>query len=158
MQKKIGMEKFTEYIKEFDYGNKDISGENEKNNGLTHSWLGASLKISPLEQIDFISKILDKKLNLSDNAYEMTKKITYIEQIKGWKLHGKTGSCFQRDENGLKNLNRFAGWFVGWLEKDNRKIAFAKFMKDEQDVKKDDYIGIRARNAVIKELESLNLS
>jgi beta-lactamase class D len=127
--KKIGMEKFEKYVKELNYGNVDLSGDENKNNGLTHSWLESSLKISPLEQIEFLEKMLNKKFKISDRAYEMTEKITYIKDINGWRLHGKTGSCSQKNDDGSKNPNRFAGWFVGWIEKDDRKIVNYRFRK-----------------------------
>lgn len=39
---RLGMEKYTAYVKAFDYGNQDLSGEPGKSNGLTHAWLSAS--------------------------------------------------------------------------------------------------------------------
>ena len=159
--KKIGIEKFKEYVERFDYGNKDISGEKGKNNGLTHSWLCTSLEISPLEQIDFLSKMLDRKLGVSDHAYEMTEKITYIQDINGWKLHGKTGTCGHLNKDGSRSSSRFVGWFVGWIEKGDRKIAFAKFIDDDNNIiinDINDYAGPRAKKAVINELSEMKLN
>jgi beta-lactamase class D len=153
--KKIGTNKLNDYVKKFNYGNMDLSGDQGKNNGLTHSWLGSSLKISPLEQIEFLEKILGRKFKISIHAYNMTEKITYLQNIDDWELHGKTGSCFQINEDGSKNPNKFAGWFIGWLEKGNKKIIFVKFMKDEKDVKTDDYIGPRIKKSVIEELSKI---
>lgn len=155
--KKIGMEKFAEYVKKFNYGNMDLSGDEGKNNGLTHSWISSSLKISPMEQMDFIANILAKEFPISDHAYNMTRKITYIQEIYGLNLHGKTGSCLQRNEDGSENPNRFAGWFVGWLENENKKIVFARFMKDDEDVPKDDYVGLRLKKKTIEEIFNMRL-
>ena len=81
-----------------------------KNNGLTHSWLSSSLALSPSEQIQFLQKIINKKLPVSQKAFSMTKDILYIQELAGgWKLYGKTG-------NGLQ-LTKKHGWFVGWIEK-----------------------------------------
>jgi beta-lactamase class D len=43
LTQKLGMEKFDQYIKKFDYGNQDLSGDLGQNNGLTHAWLCSSL-------------------------------------------------------------------------------------------------------------------
>ena len=155
--KKIGVEKFKKYVDQFNYGNKDLSGHRGKNDGLTRAWLGASLKISPLEQIDFLSKMIDKKLGVSENAYQMTKNITYIKDINGWKLHGKTGSCNHLKSDGTNDINRFYGWFIGWIEKGDKNIVFVKFMSDEKEVDANDYIGLRAKKIVIDELSKMNL-
>lgn len=45
--KELGIEKFRDYVTKFDYGNRDISGDKGKNNGLTNAWLSSSLEISP---------------------------------------------------------------------------------------------------------------
>ena len=47
----IGPERMQEYIDKIGYGNKDISG------GLTTFWLGSSLQISALEQVDLLNKL-----------------------------------------------------------------------------------------------------
>ena len=44
LTKKLGMKKFQDYVTKFDYGNKDLSGDKEQNNGLTNAWLSSSLQ------------------------------------------------------------------------------------------------------------------
>jgi beta-lactamase class D len=56
MTKELGMKKFQKYVNQFDYGNKDLSGDYAQNNGLTNSWLSSSLEISSNEQIAFLEK------------------------------------------------------------------------------------------------------
>jgi len=115
--KKLGEEKFEEYVKKLNYGNEDVSGTPGKNDGLLHSWLGNSLKISPLEQVDFLEKLSERKLPLSKQAQENTIKIIALENIwDDWKLYGKTGGGMEE------------GWFVGFIEKNNRRIAFAQYV------------------------------
>jgi beta-lactamase class D len=124
---KLGMSKFQKYIEEFDYGNKNISGDLGKNNGLTHSWVSSSLKISPKEQVAFLEKLLLSKLDVSDYAYKMTKKILFKEELSGgWMLYGKTGNGRQIDNPLLQH-----GWFVGWIEKNARILTFATHIIDE---------------------------
>lgn len=130
---KLGQQKFSSYIKKFNYGNQNISGDFEKNNGLTKSWLGNSLKISPREQVQFLHKLLNNKLPVSAKARQMTRNILFTEELPDdWQLYGKTGSCDSGDD---KKQN---GWFVGWAQKNKRQIIFANYLEDNQKL---DYSG-----------------
>lgn len=134
LTKQMGMEKFQAYVDMFNYGNKDLSGEPGKNNGLTNAWLTSSLKISPREQIVFLKHIVNKDLKLSAQTYSDTKAIIERGTIAdGWKLYGKTGSSTP------------LGWFIGWIEKDRKTYLFAYLKKDEQPSK--DPVG-RSENRV----------
>lgn len=120
--KKLGMDKFREYVNKFDYGNKNVFGDPQKKDGLLNSWLGSSLKISLLEQVDFIEKLINKKLPVSQKAHENTINILRMETIfYDWQLYGKTGGSLK------------AGWFVGWIAKNDRVIAFAQYIQQSED-------------------------
>lgn len=151
--KKLGEKKFQAYLKKFNYGNQDASGDASMNNGLTESWLSSSLKISPKEQILFLQKLLDEKLPVSKQAQEMTKNIIFVQEIEGWKIFGKTGSGDFYDANGELNPKKQIGWFVGWATKDDRSVIFAHYVEDEEKL---GYAGGRiAREDVLKKLPAL---
>jgi len=143
LAKKIGIKKFQEYITKLGYGNMDLSG------GLTKAWLSNSLQISPIEQIEFLQKIVKTKLPVDKKSYAYTKNIMYIlEMSGGWKLYGKTGSGYQQKQDGTKTDLKH-GWFVGYIEKNNRTIEFASHLVDTK--KEDTFTSFRARNeALIK--------
>ena len=145
---KLGEKKFSSYIKKFNYGNQNVSGDEGKNNGLTESWLGSSLQISPEEQVQFLQKLLDYKLPVSVKAQEMTRNILFIEELPdNWQLYGKTGSCDSQDKN------KQVGWFVGFLQKEKRQIIFANYLEDEERL---DYSGGKlAKEQVRKKLMEL---
>jgi beta-lactamase class D len=154
LTQKLGHEKFKEYVAKFNYGNQDISGDKDKDNGLTHSWLSSSLEISPEEQTLLIQNLIDNQLPVSQHAHEMTKKILFLEDLShGWKLYGKTGSGSQLNEDRTKKLNRKMGWFVGWLQKGDRSIVFAHFIEDGDN--QDSYAGPRAKEAAKEKLNEL---
>lgn len=140
---KLGMEKFKDYVTKFSYGNMDLAG------GLTSAWVSSSLKISPEGQVDFLQKVVDRKLPLSSASYDKTKKIMFIQEMAGaWKLYGKTGNGKQFDKDGSKTDLQH-GWFVGYIEKGNRRIVFASHMVDNE--KQSTFASFRARNdALIK--------
>ena len=69
-------------------------GDPGKNNGLVLSWIGSSLKISPVEQVAFLRKLVNRQLALSAQAYDMTSRIMISETLEnGWEVHGKTGTA-----------------------------------------------------------------
>lgn len=118
---KLGIEKFQYYLNILDYGNKDVSGTLQRNDGILSSWLDSSLQISPLEQVAFLEKLSNRNLSISKQAQEKTIAIMKLENIgDDWKLYGKTGG-------GIKS-----GWFVGWVEKGHRRIVFAQYTTQQE--------------------------
>jgi beta-lactamase class D len=139
------MERFQAYVKQFDYGNRDLSGNPGKHDGLTQAWLMSSLAISPDEQVGFIRRLLARTLNVSNHTYDMTiASMPVFSTAGGWTIHGKTGSGSWRNSD--PNPEEPQGWFVGWAEKDARRLAFARFEITARDGKPG---GIKARDALL---------
>jgi beta-lactamase class D len=133
LTQKLGMEKFKNYVTKFNYGNMDVSGDRGKNNGLTNSWISSSLEISPSEQAEFLQKLIDKKFPVSEKAIEMTKKILFREELPGgWMMYGKTGNGNVLNSDRSANPDLQQGWFVGWIEKNDRKIIFVSHLADDK--------------------------
>ncbi|MCE3261253.1 MAG: class beta-lactamase [Pseudoduganella sp.] len=115
----LGEERFARYVKRFGYGNADVSGDAGKNNGLSDSWLGSSLRISPDEQVGFLRRVVGRQLALKPAAYDMTAALVqWPEPVAGWQVFGKTGSG--------SDAGQRLGWYVGWLERDGRRLVFAQ--------------------------------
>lgn len=114
--KSLGPKLFNEYLKKFNFGNMDASGNPGQNDGLTQAWLYSSLKISAEEYVLFLEKLSDNSLPISICAQKKTKEIIKLEEWEGWSLYGKTGGGT-------------TGWFVGWIEKDSRRIVFAQYVE-----------------------------
>ena len=122
----LGAQRFSSYVSSFNYGNKDVSGEPGKRNGLSHAWI-ASLTISPREQTTFIRRMLARELPVSPAAIEQTMAIVPTFSTRsGWRVHGKTGSGWTRDARGQIQRSRPEGWFVGWAERQGRVVVFAR--------------------------------
>ncbi len=138
LTQKLGSKKFKDYVIRFNYGNQDISGDEGKNDGLTNSWLSSSLMISPEEQVTFLQNLVDNKLPVSLKSHEMTKNILFVEELQnGWKLYGKTGNGTQK-KSGFQQ-----GWFVGFIQKNDRTIVFANHIEDDK--KQETYASLRAK-------------
>jgi beta-lactamase class D len=148
---KLGMQKFQNYVIKLHYGNEDVSGDKGQKNGLTHAWLSSSLEISPEEQARFLEKLLANKLPVSKHAQQMTRNILYIEDLPGgWKLYGKTGSGSLLNDDRTKKLDIQHGWFIGWIQKSNRKIVFVRHIVDDK--KETEFAGPRAKKETREEL------
>ncbi|MGA2654822.1 MAG: class D beta-lactamase [Gammaproteobacteria bacterium] len=133
LTQKLGKEKFQHYVNAFNYGNKDVSGDIGKDDGLSRAWLGSSLKISPKEQVEFISNLLRNQLPVSNQSQTLTQHILYAEDLSnGWKMYGKTGMVYERDNEGIPNSERHIGWYVGWISKGDEQLVFAALIVDNQ--------------------------
>lgn len=106
---RIGSERMQEYLDKIDYGNRDISG------GLTTFWLGSSLQISAMEQVNLLNKLYSNQLPFSATTQAVVKKNITLSDSNGIKFMGKTGSGYA---SGL-------GWFVGCIENHGRRYIVA---------------------------------
>lgn len=151
MTPKIGHGKIKSYLRKFEYGNQDFRG------GLKTAWLtpagfikdekGFTLKISGIEQIDFLKKLVRNKLPVKLKAQELTKKLIFLETTpKGYAFSGKTGSGYTDG-----TLTRRIGWFVGSIKTPDREYVFVTNFKDTEDVKDAEY-GSRYAKALTIEL------
>ncbi len=151
LTRQLGMKRFQDYVDAFRYGNQDLSGEKGQNNGLTHAWLSSSLAVSPQEQIQFLQKIVNKELPVSQAALDKTKAILFIQELAGgWKLYGKTGNGRQLSSDKNHKLPLQHGWFVGWIEKDGRVITFVRHIADSKE--KTTFASFRAKNEALIQL------
>ena len=150
----LGQARFQQYVTSFQYGNQDVSGDPGKHNGLTRAWIGSSLKISPLEEVTFLEKLVNRQLPVTPHAFDMTSQITQISQLPdGWDIHGKTGTGFPHQPDGSDDQAHGYGWFVGWAVKGPKTYVFARLIQDEKP--EQGAAGLRARAAFMKELPSL---
>lgn len=129
----LGYARIKKYLYKFNYGNQNFSGDLGKNNALTHAWVGSSLKISALEQLYFLNAFLNNKFSVSQNSILYTKKNLYLGKLDNKALYyGKTGSGRHSQNERLKNPSRLRdGWFIGFIEKDNKQYIFISNLTDK---------------------------
>lgn len=101
----VGEEPYQYYLHNISYGNGDISG------GLTTFWLGSSLKISALEQVNILKKLYTNHLPFSQRSLNITKKIIKLDESNRAVLSGKTGGAGK--------------WFIGYVETGKNTYIFA---------------------------------
>ncbi|MCR6652726.1 MAG: class D beta-lactamase [Cellvibrionaceae bacterium] len=111
LARRTGIKTMREHITKLSYGNGEI-GETVDN-----FWLIGPLKISALEQTQFLAKLAQNQLSYPVENQTAVKDIALLESTATWRLHGKTGWA-NATTPGI-------GWWVGWVEKDGRVYSFA---------------------------------
>jgi beta-lactamase class D len=151
---RLGEQRYRNYVKRFDYGNQDVSGDPGKRNGLTYAWLNSSLQISPDEQAAFLRSVVNRKLGVGAKAYAMTERILKQKPLEnGWDVYAKTGSGSPHLPDGSSDSAHAFGWFVGWATKGQRTIVFVRFGQDETE--QPGPASFRVRDAFLRELPAL---
>ena len=148
---RLGALHFQRYVNNFNYGNRDLSGDPGKDNGLALSWVSSSLTISPVEQVAFLRRVVNRDLPLSPKAYDMTTRIMQpVVLANGWVVHGKTGTASPVLPDGRDDAEHQYGWFVGWATKGQRTIVFARLVQDQR--QETGSAGGRVREAFLRDL------
>lgn len=129
----LGQARVTDYALRFGFGNADFSGDPGKNNGMDRAWIMSSLQISPIEQVSFLRKLVNRTLAVSPHAIDETLKVVEMTPASdGWEAHGKTGTAYPRNADGSFDETHGYGWYVGWMVKGDRTLLFARLDRDEQ--------------------------
>jgi beta-lactamase class D len=111
LARRIGLDRMRDNVSRMDYGNKEIGDT------IDSFWLNGPLKISAVEQTQFLAKLAQDALPFPKTFQKGVREIVLLEQGKNWRLYGKTGWKNAPDQ-GL-------GWWVGWVEEDGHVYAFA---------------------------------
>ncbi|MBJ7310533.1 class D beta-lactamase [Rugamonas sp. CCM 8940] len=149
---RLGAASVRGYVQAFDYGNRDLASVAGMDDAVALSELSPTLRISPLEQIVFLRKVVNRGLPLSAHAYDMTTRLLKLDApANGWEIYGKTGTASARLPDGSADETQNIGWFVGWATKGGRKLVFARLM--QHPVGSHNYAGAQTRDAFLSELE-----
>lgn len=133
----IGQETMQQYLNEYNYGNKDISdwkgdlNTNEPSYDLKGFWIESSLKISPKEQTQVISKIFADLQKANNQAVINEMKhvmLAYENTDQNLKIYGKTGY-------GVVNDEPADAWFVGMYEVNGKTNYFALRLDNPKNAK-----------------------
>lgn len=109
--RQLGEEREREYLQKINYGNADITGV------IHRFWLDGGLRISALEQIDFLNKLYRNTLPFKVEHQRLVKDLIIIQAGRDWIFRGKTGWAFDFEPQ--------IGWFVGWIETPEGPVFFA---------------------------------
>ena len=107
LAKEIGDEKYLSYLKKLHYGNEKTGLD------VSTFWLEGDLKISAVEQIEFLKKLYKNNLPFKQKNIDITKKILTVEKTKNYTIKAKSGWSGK------------IGWYVGYAETKNDIWFFA---------------------------------
>ncbi len=139
LARRVGEEKMKAFIDKVNYGNKDMSG------GIDKFWLRNSLKISAMEEVGFLKKLILYDLPFSKRNIDIVKNIIILDKKDTYILRGKTGS-------GMENGKGVLGWFVGYVERGNKTYIFATNIEAS-----DNASGIKAKKITLEILKKLKI-
>lgn len=111
LARRVGLERMRENVSKLGFGNEDIGAT------VDTFWLEGPLEISAVEQAQFLARLAQGKLSIPEDVQKIVREIVLLEQGENWQLYGKTGW-----ENAP---DRGIGWWVGWVQKDDRVYTFA---------------------------------
>lgn len=101
--RRVGEERMQHYLDLVGYGNQTISG------GADQFWLSGGLRISPLEQVDFLVRLYDGDLPFRPEVLASLKEMMLVEETNGAAIRAKTGWAKNEGQDDI-------GWWVGWME------------------------------------------
>jgi beta-lactamase class D len=111
--RRIGAERMQKYLDLFEYGNRDIGG------GIDQFWLAGSLRIDPVQQVDFVDRLRRGALPVGKRGQQLARDILPVTKVGDAVIRAKTGLLGA--EPGKPSL----GWVVGWAEKGGANTVFA---------------------------------
>lgn len=122
LARRVGYEKLNEMYKKLEYGNMDISG------GVDQFWLSGALRITQMQQIDFLKRLYKEEMPVSKRSMDIVKGIIVLADTNGYVMRGKTGWSQSDTEN--------IGWLVGWVEKGGNVYFYATNVEGSLENKK----------------------
>ena len=141
----LGTAELERYSMSFGYGNADFSGDPGKDNGLDRGWISSSLKISPVEQVRFLNRFVNRALPVSNGTYALVERIVQKHALAGgWTVSGKTGSAYPYKLDGSFDRTHAWGWYVGWAKQAGTTLVFARL--DEVNSTKEGSPGLHVRD------------
>lgn len=117
---RLGRAKLSSYYKKISYGNYDLTGS------IDSYWGESSLKISPIEQVNLLSDLLNNRWHFQKQNIAAIKNSIFLQEKDHRKLYGKTGT-------GIKNGKTCNGWFIGFVETGKKTYCFAANLQNSKD-------------------------
>lgn len=135
--RKIGVERMVSFLKLFRYGRMEVNKDN-----IDLFWLRGNSRITLREQVSFLQRLNEEKLQLSSFTMSVMKQIMLNEKTDRYTIRGKTGWAIREGNN--------YGWFVGWIETRESTWYFATLVIPENQQQISDFA--IARKVITKEV------
>ena len=103
--RRIGLERMKNKLATFDHGN-EATGDDIGQ----RFWLGEPLRISAIQQVEFLAKLAKGDLPVSKESVAQIKTLIRYGEKNGAVIYAKTGWTGRQEPQ--------TGWWVGWVEKE----------------------------------------
>ncbi|MEP7259790.1 MAG: class D beta-lactamase [Usitatibacter sp.] len=108
--RRTGKARMRDWLAKLEYGNRDMTG------GIDLFWLQGGLRISALEQVQFLHRLAEGRLPATQRAQRLVREAMVVEKTREYTLYAKTGSSGRTREP--------VEWWVGWIEKKGKPAAY----------------------------------
>jgi len=112
VDKQLGADNISDYIRLIEYGNEMISGDSSA------YWMESSLKISPIEQVELLTRLQKNSFGFAPENINAVKDAIRLSSSDAGTLYGKTGT-------GRVDGQDVNGWFIGFIEAADNTYFFA---------------------------------
>ena len=112
LDEQLGASDVYSYIQEIGYGNENMSGD------FSTYWMESSLKISPIEQVELLTRLQNNSFGFAPENINAVKDAICLSASDAGTFYGKTGT-------GRVDGQDVNGWFVGLLETADNTYFFA---------------------------------
>ena len=121
LDKSVGKKQLQFYFDQIGYGNRNLSSR------LSDYWMGSSLRISPVEQVELLRDLYTNDMLFKKEHMELVKETLKISEKDGVVLSGKTGT-------GMIEGKSIDGWFIGFVENGEETFIFATYIEGEDNI------------------------
>ena len=111
IDKQLGKTSVQKHLHKIGYGNEDLSGN-------FSYWMESSLQISPIEQVELLTRLQNQNLGFTPENVKAVKDSIHISTSSSGDFYGKTGT-------GRVNGQDINGWFIGFIENADNTYFFA---------------------------------
>lgn len=129
VDEQLGVPFVYNYIQEIGYGNENMSGD------FSTYWMESSLKISPIEQVELLTKLQNNSFGFASENINAVKDAICLFSSDAGAFYGKTGT-------GRVDGQDVNGWFIGFVETADNTYFFATNIGADSDATADNAIEI----------------
>ena len=112
LNEQLGVPSVNKYIQQIKYGNENMSGN------FSSYWMESSLKISPIEQVELLTKLQNNSFSFAPENVNTVKDAICLSSSDAGTFYGKTGT-------GRVDGQDVNGWFIGYIETADNTYFFA---------------------------------
>jgi beta-lactamase class D len=110
--RRIGANRMRDWVRRFEYGNMATTP------AIDRFWLGQDLRISAGEQVDFLRRLHDGRLDVRPQVHAEVHHMLLLETGRDYRWYGKTGTCRAADSG-------WVAWHVGYVERNGGTAYYA---------------------------------